>query len=92
MRENVVSEMVDGVVVFLTMGLFLRDINDNPNCNRFHNTNASCVLGDAEQRLYEGFLFLLSRYHISPQGKYRGGDKSLARPGRKEANVSLRMV
>ena len=25
-------------------------------------------------------------------GKYRGADKSLARPGRKEANVSVRMA
>jgi len=52
------------------MEIFLRNINDNPNWNRFYNTSANCVLGDTVQRFYEGFLFVLSRYHISPQGKY----------------------
>ena len=26
------------------------------------------------------------------QGKYRGADKSLAQPGRKQANISFRMA
>jgi hypothetical protein len=54
------------VVLFLAMEIFLKNINDNPNWNRFYNTTANYVHGDTVQRFYEGFLFLLSRYHISP--------------------------
>ena len=53
-------------MLFLTMEIFLKNINGNPNWNRFYNTTANYVHGDTVQRFYEGFLFLLSRYHVSP--------------------------
>jgi len=80
------------VLWFLKMELLLRNTNDNPNWNRFCNTTTNCVLGNTVQKFYEGFSLPLSRYHINLQGKYRGADKFLARPGRKQANFSVRMM
>jgi len=36
--------------------------------------------------------FILSYYLDQQMLKYRGADKSLARPGRKQSNVSVRMA
>jgi hypothetical protein len=43
----------------MTMEIFLRNINDNPNWNRFYNTTVNCILFGTVQRFDGGILFLL---------------------------------
>jgi hypothetical protein len=69
------------VLWFLTMEIFLRNTNDNPDWIRFYNTTANCVFRDTVQRVYDGLQDIISFHRTWVSAFLYVHKESMAFPG-----------